>query len=120
MRDVAGMLRSFDYASAQASRTAAHSRPALEDTAEMPPLSTSTPAPGAVLDREWARTAKDAFVAGYTDDHGFGDLLDLVVRALVIEKAAYEVVYEHRLRPSWLGIPLSALVSLTHRAESGD
>ena len=109
MRDVAGMLRSFDYAAAQASRTAAQARPALEDTAEMPTLGGVTAPQMSPLDRDWARSARDAFIAGYTDDHGFDSPLDLVLRALVIEKASYEVVYEHRLRPSWMGIPLSAL-----------
>lgn len=120
MRDVAGMLRSFDYAAAQASRTTAHSRPTPEDTAEMPSIGASTPTPAAVLDEEWARAARDSFVAGYTDGHGFDAPLGMVLRALLIEKAAYEVVYEHRLRPSWLGIPLSALVSLARQAHAGN
>ena len=120
MRDVAGMLRSFDYAAAQATRITAHSRPALEDTAEMPVVNASAPTPSAVLDEEWARTARESFIAGYTDDHGLEAPLALVLRALVIEKAAYEVVYEHRLRPSWLGIPLSALVALAGQAHTGN
>ena len=73
-----------------------------------------------MLDEEWARTARESFIAGYTDDHGFDAPLALVLRALVIEKAAYEVVYEHRLRPSWLGIPLSALVALAGQAHTGN
>ncbi len=116
VRDVAGMLRSFDYAGAQAARSEnPHGRTTAASTAELPLITAETPA-GPSGDPAWSRAAQEAFVAGYTDGHGFdGDLLALV-RALMIEKAAYEVVYEHRLRPSWLSIPMGALVELARPA----
>jgi maltokinase len=89
LRDVAGMLRSFDYAARQ--QLVGH--PAAE--------------PLAPLADAWARHCQAAFCAGYsagggTDPDGHGTLL----HALTLEKAVYEVVYESRHRPAWLSIPL--------------
>lgn len=111
VRDVAGMLRSFDYASAQAARHAPRGRAMAASTAELPVITAGT-APSGSGDPEWSRAAQASFIAGYTDDHGFDGGLLVLVRALMIEKAAYEVVYEHRLRPSWLPIPMAALGAL--------
>jgi maltokinase len=89
LRDVAGMLRSFDYAA----RHQLIGRPADE--------------PVTALADTWVRQCQEAFCAGYAasggiDPAGHGTLL----RALTLEKAVYEVIYEHRHRPSWLPIPL--------------
>lgn len=90
LRDVAGMLRSFDYA-------ARHEL-------------VGEPADGPLAARAsgWVSQCHDAFCAGYAagggaDPAGHRALL----RALTLEKAVYEVVYEYRHRPSWLPIPLS-------------
>ncbi|MDO5728098.1 MAG: phosphotransferase [Actinomycetaceae bacterium] len=85
LRDVAGMLRSFDYAAAKGSASS-----------------------------WWVNSARSAFIAGYTNDGGFGEVEDELIRALEIEKTAYEAVYEYRLRPDWISIPLSALDRLAH------
>lgn len=89
LQDVAGMLRSFDYAA----------RRQLLDHRDGPAL--------ADLARDWARRNGDAFRAGYgaTDDAGAAVLL----RAFQLDKAVYEVMYEARHRPSWLPIPLGSL-----------
>ena len=89
LRDVAGMLRSFDYAA----RHQLIGRPGDQ--------------PVTVLAETWVRQCQAAFCAGYAacggaDPAGHGTLL----RALTLEKAVYEVIYEHRHRPSWLPIPL--------------
>ncbi|MDX5318014.1 MAG: aminoglycoside phosphotransferase, partial [Actinomycetes bacterium] len=86
LRDVAGMLRSFDYAAGAAE------------------------APGGT---EWAEHAREEFLEGYTSDAGddprdHGDLL----AALELDKALYEAVYEARNRPTWLRIPLAAIERL--------
>ncbi len=111
LRDVAGVLRSIDYASAQAHRSGHSSRMASTTTAEIPVVGKG-PGPATPTDPVWRSRAEDAFIDGYTDGHGFDDAQTDIVRALMIEKAAYEVVYEHRLRQSWLPIPLGALEQL--------
>lgn len=84
LRDVAGMLRSFDYAAARAG-----------------------------ANESWLEGVRAAFLDGYTDGHGFNDAEQKLLRALEVEKAAYEAVYEHRLRPEWVMIPLRALAKLS-------
>jgi predicted trehalose synthase len=101
MRDVAGMLRSFDYAARQ---TTVH-------------LAQDDPAVAAA--RQWAETACAAFLAGYSAGSG----IDLVgdpstvqlLRALELDKALYEVVYETRNRPDWVAIPMGAVHRLVDR-----
>lgn len=89
-RDVAGMLRSFDYVVGSVART----RP--EDASV----------------RGWATTAVDAFRAGYSAAGGAA-ADETLLRALELEKAVYEAVYEVRNRPDWLPIPLGAIERLT-------
>ncbi|WP_419828262.1 maltose alpha-D-glucosyltransferase [Sphingomonas sp.] len=93
-RDVAGVLRSFDYASA----VALSQRPAGADTEE------------ARTDERYAEFRSRAarrFLAGYTgeDEPEVGALLELYL----IEKAAYEIGYEAANRPDWLGVPVAGL-----------
>lgn len=90
LRDVAGMIRSFDYALCEARREA--DRQGL-----------TGPTDG-FRDR-----AVGAFLDGYTGGRGLSDLEHTLLDALIIEKATYETVYEHRMRPTWVQIPLSAL-----------
>ncbi len=87
LRDVAGMLRSFDYAGGSVELSGA--RPSA---------------------REWVAACRDAFLDGYVAVSG----LDVaaaapVLRALELDKALYEVVYEVRNRPGWVGIPAGAV-----------
>ncbi|GGK71238.1 aminoglycoside phosphotransferase [Sphaerisporangium melleum] len=96
LRDVAGMLRSFEYAA----------RHLLADHPEAESL-----LPRA---EEWARRNREAFIAGYSAGGGRIEGDDAVLlRALELSKAAYEVVYESRNRPSWLPIPLAAFSART-------
>ncbi len=89
LRDVAGMLRSFDYAA----RHQLIGHPRSQDLV-------------AAAD-SWARQCQDAFCAGYAAGGG-ADPSDhaTLLRALTLEKAVYEVIYEYRHRPTWLSIPL--------------
>ncbi|MEU8655017.1 phosphotransferase [Streptomyces sp. NPDC048737] len=82
VRDVAGMLRSFDYAA----------------------LSADPPAPG------WAEACRAAYCSGYAEVSGTDPRTDpVLLRAYETDKAVYEVVYEARHRPDWLSVPLSAI-----------
>jgi maltokinase len=92
LRDVAGMLRSFDYA-ARHQLIGHPGQAALSDAA-----------------RDWARRNASAFCAGYTEAGGLDPVANQVLlRALQLDKAVYEVLYEARHRPSWLSIPLDSL-----------
>ena len=97
MKDVAGVLRSIDYAAAVARRThQAEPKAALHRS-------------DALL-RRFRHTAAEAFLAGYAKAKGAGrgPLLDL----FLVEKAAYEVCYEASSRPDWIGVPLMGLAAL--------
>jgi maltokinase len=89
LKDVAGMLRSFDYAA----RHQLVGHPEREERA------------GAAS--TWVAQCQEAFCAGYAAGGG-ADPSDqaALLRALTLEKAVYEVIYEYRHRPGWLSIPL--------------
>ena len=92
LRDVAGMLRSFDYA-------------ARHETLRRPDDRRLAGAASA-----WAGACQDAFCAGYADIMGTHPAAsDPLLRALILQKAVYEAVYEARHRPGWLPIPLAAI-----------
>jgi maltokinase len=83
LRDVAGMLRSFDYAAAVGGASSA-----------------------------WVRSAREHLVAGYHAECGdeAGDpAVDVLLRVLELDKALYEVVYESGNRPDWVHIPLDGV-----------
>ena len=88
LRDVAGMLRSFDYA-----WQLAHGEP---DT------------------KMWTKNARDAFLEGYSSEIALTDADSEVLDVLQIEKALYEVEYEAKFRPNYLGVPLAALEVLAN------
>jgi predicted trehalose synthase len=81
-RDVAGMLRSFDYASAVA---------------------------GGPDAGRWATACQAAFVDAYAAAPGAIELDPVLLQALVLDKAVYESIYEARNRPDWLPVPLAGI-----------
>ena len=83
-RDVAGMLRSFDYAAA--------SRPGPDSAA-------------------WSSECRRAFLAGYAGDPLSASDAALLA-SYDADKAIYEVIYEVRNRPDWVAIPMAAVAGL--------
>jgi maltokinase len=100
LKDVAGMLRSLQYASRYALRERAESDPTLLEQ----------------LARAWEDRNGAAFLRGYYDTKGIEDLLpaegpdrEAVRVAFELDKALYELAYEQAYRPEWVPIPLAAL-----------
>jgi maltokinase len=88
LRDIAGMLRSFDYAARQR-------RPWRP---------------------EWARRCREAFCAGYAARAGWDPRKKhALLRAHETDRAVYEVLYEARHRPDWLPVPMAAIERLAVR-----
>ena len=83
-RDVAGMLRSFDYAAA------------------------TVPGPNAA---RWLARVSESFLTAYADGPLSESQL-AILQAYIADKAVYEVVYEVRNRPDWTAIPLGAIRTL--------
>jgi maltokinase len=82
LRDVAGMLRSLDYAA----RTAEREHGLAADA--------------------WLVRARGAFLGAY------GDIDAALLSAFELEKACYEIGYEAGMRPDWLWLPLAAVERL--------
>ncbi|MBK8470029.1 MAG: 1,4-alpha-glucan branching protein GlgB [Actinomycetales bacterium] len=91
LRDVAGMVRSFDY---------------VAGTVE-----TELGTPGGRA--PWTAAARAAFLGAYHRVAGSQPGDQALLRALELDKALYEVAYEAANRPDWLPIPLAAVHALT-------
>jgi maltose alpha-D-glucosyltransferase/alpha-amylase len=103
LRDVAGMLRSINYASVAGMRGATSDR--AEDTSALQPLA-----------HDWERRSVEAFLAGYREriagTRSYPSDPDVAQRLLdlfVLEKAFYEMSYELANRPAWVRIPLEGI-----------
>lgn len=92
MRDVAGMLRSFDYAAAV----------------------------GRATDPRWRDDMREAFLDGYVRASGADaqaqNRREVLIGALELDKALYEAVYEARNRPAWIDIPVQGIKSILSRS----
>jgi maltose alpha-D-glucosyltransferase/alpha-amylase len=105
LKDVAGMLRSFSYAAyAALFAFTVHSStdyPTLEGWGD-----------------EWEHWVSNAFFNEYLGTMASSDLLpdyesmDVLMQALVLDKALYELGYELNNRPDWVRIPLIGLLKL--------
>ncbi len=109
LRDVAGLLRSIDYAAATAAQH-----------------ETGTPSLVSQRRRDllalFSVEAKAAFLSAYTDVHAAAprrwaapEAEPALIDLFLIEKAAYEIRYEAANRPGWLPIPLRGLAALARR-----
>lgn len=105
--DVAGMMRSFDYAAAVALRQQVHPDEANARTLEP-------------YGRAWAEVMREAFWVAYRSRPGIETLLpgdpgvtDRLLAAFAISQAMYELDYELNARPDWIEIPLEGIARLT-------
>jgi maltose alpha-D-glucosyltransferase/alpha-amylase len=109
LRDLAGMLRSFSYAAAQASRANKQGGPEGQTRVN------------GIL-QQFLAAARRGFLGGYAEGRGQAltsnelALLDI----LMVEKAAYEVCYEASNRPAWLSVPLEGLAGLADTLLAGE
>jgi maltose alpha-D-glucosyltransferase/alpha-amylase len=116
LRDVAGMLRSFDYAAAgailaggagQSDVALARKRMVIErfrQISEQSFLAAYVRATGA-MPPQGAATARTRAA-----------LLNL----FLLQKVAYEIAYEAAHRPSWIGVPLRGLAAISARLTESD
>jgi maltokinase len=129
LRDVAGMLRSFDYVAGSVEHAA--TVPSAQEAAAVPEaagadkldadaMNAETAATDTLSAVRWAAAARLAFMDGYIERSGFDlhahrALLD----AFEIDKALYEAVYEARNRPDWISIPVTAIERLADHDQTG-
>jgi len=116
LRDVAGMLRSFDYAYAKVEEA----RPGDNEGAD-----THTDTSHSVVE-QYLLKGRQAFLNAYwlatmeiphewKQASGAAAAVDL----FVLEKTAYEIAYEAANRPEWLGVPLHGLAALIEQLSPG-
>ncbi len=108
LRDVAGMLRSFDYACRHGLIRGLERALRPGDLPKLEPWA-----------HYWRQWVSVAFLRGYLQTAGDavfvpkdrGDLENLL-NALILEKALYELSYELSSRPDWVGVPLRGILEL--------
>jgi len=112
LRDVAGMLRSFDYV---ASMALARHREAFDTAGDRAPARAE----------QWRKETSDAFLAAYRE-HVVGAatmpadeaLTSALLELFLLQKAIYEIGYELGNRPAWLRIPLRGVLELLKEESS--
>jgi maltose alpha-D-glucosyltransferase/alpha-amylase len=110
LKDVAGMLRSFNYASNVALKRGTSERP--EDRAQFAPLL-----------RDWEQKTRDAFLLGYREGAGTAypeEHAPQLVMLFTLEKALYELRYELNNRPDWADVPIGGVLDLAGQASSSN
>jgi maltose alpha-D-glucosyltransferase / alpha-amylase len=103
LRDVAGMLRSFDYVAIYGLRLGPTR---AEDAGVLRPWA-----------KLWQRWVSGAFLQGYFQTAGDApflprnrDELSALLDFYLLDKAVYELRYELNHRPEWVGIPLTGIL----------
>jgi maltose alpha-D-glucosyltransferase/alpha-amylase len=109
MRDVAGLLRSFDYAAATGAGGRVAESEAAAQRRQQFVQEFRISASRAFL--EAYRTVLEAAPRAWVTPQTQQKLLDL----FLLEKAAYEIRYEIANRPAWIGIPLGGMARIAQR-----
>ncbi len=114
LRDVAAMIRSFDYATVAAVRELAESRPGAEPRM-------------AELAEAWRQRAVDGFRAAYRKSmRGCASYPASKKQArdmiafFTLERAVHELSYELANRPAWVEIPLKGILAILAKARSSE
>jgi maltose alpha-D-glucosyltransferase/alpha-amylase len=108
VRDLAGMIRSFDYATHVARAESAARGVHLEEQEAL--LDATT--------QRWYAGMATEFLRGWmasTDGAGFvsdDDEIVALLEAYALDKALYEITYELRSRPAWLHVPLRGVLQI--------
>ena len=115
LRDVAGMIRSFDYAAWEA----------LRKQMEHGPVQ---PAQVKTLERWarfWSEWVSAVYYNAYRQSAGHAAFLppneagaQILMDAFLLRKAVYELGYELTTRPDWVEIPLRAIIELMNQNRS--
>ena len=108
LRDVAGLLRSIDYAAASLiDRKSVETAPV--DDAQRDELMS-----------QFRTRASEEFLNAYWETSGTQpDTTNKCLLGLfLIEKAAYEIAYEAANRPAWIGVPIAGLLRILQRMEN--
>jgi maltose alpha-D-glucosyltransferase/alpha-amylase len=109
LKDVAGMLRSFDYAMHSALFNFIAERPDAREAVE-------------AAGRQWQAQAEGAFLDAYDEIARASGLagaraeMHALLELFVLEKAVYELKYELDNRPDWARLPLTGLLDILERA----
>jgi maltose alpha-D-glucosyltransferase / alpha-amylase len=106
LRDVAAMLRSFDYVAAAGLRQMVEIRPSLRPLAQSSAL-------------QWRREASAAFMAGYLAEisgcrsvPADARITQSLIDFFTLDKTIAEIEFELDNRPGWLPIPLAGALEL--------
>jgi maltokinase len=102
-RDVAGMLRSFDYAPRVVEKAMTEGDPVADTGLQL-----------AERAEQWAERSKNHFLTAYAGG-ALSSAEQTLLDAYVADKAVYETVYETRNRPTWVDVPLQALARIGAR-----
>ncbi len=115
-KDVAGMLRSFDYAAA-----------VTGDRATSPETSRSASQQSQEVAGHYRRTGSQVFLQNYRQSaagiahrwqNADGD--EAALQLFLLEKTAYEIAYEAANRPTWLRVPLRGLAAIADQMNKGE
>jgi maltose alpha-D-glucosyltransferase/alpha-amylase len=112
LRDVAGMLRSFNYAALSKLRDNSM-RP--EDAVQLRPWT-----------RFWDFWVSVTYLKGYFEATANAtfmpksqDEINLMLSVYMLEKAIYELAYELNNRPAWVDVPIAGILQIMKAQEAG-